>query len=114
MKKLEVKKELTEEEQDALDAYHTEVELYEKFELTGFVEQIPLYVKMTPEQVLQALDIMFWHGYFAKKIEIPVARFKPEIAMLLDKAVDDKRLTRQQVADILADQYHKAYVERSE
>lgn len=114
MKKLKAEKiiEPTFEEELEADEYHLDVELYEKFELPIFIEEVQLYVPLTPEQVLKTLDIMFWHGLVIKTVTIPVARFKPEIAMLLDKAVDEKQLTRQEVADALALQYYEAYMEK--
>lgn len=64
MKLPPAKHELTEEEQDELDAQMLEVELFEEHELPIFLTLLEAHADLDPEDALSALHICFFRGWF--------------------------------------------------
>jgi hypothetical protein len=105
---------LTEAEQEVADEYALNVELYQKHELPCFLKEMELWGSqdLTGDQYLKALDILFWSGLYVTHHgipDIPVGRFTPEIAMILDQAVQERKVSKKTVARILGDVYLEAY-----
>jgi len=100
--------ELTEEEQAEIDERVADVEAYEKCELPAFIHELTLYGDFpTAEQLLEGLSYMFWHGRPAGGgiPEIPQALWIPEIAMIMDKAIQDGTASKDFVSSVIHLEY---------
>lgn len=113
MKKLELKKELTPEEQAALAEREEDLELFEQFEMPLFFNDMLLHGDLYPDTTLEALNAAFYFGidltpYGVNEYSFLRGCLPVEGAKLLYDAIRSKRVEPATVAQLLKDALARA------